>query len=98
MTVDHMYQLMKAQNILSQTVLHYAAYNNSTDMISTLMDRLTDEQRLDLLEIRDEYGYTAKDRAVTWGRTQSADLLDDITTTSMMRIITTTTDQDGKYH
>lgn len=91
------YQLMKVQNGKgSMTVLHAVAYNNNLDIVSSLLDPLTDVQKIKILELKTNMGFTAKDWAVRVGHTDIADLLEEITITTMIRLFIVTDEIDGK--
>lgn len=84
-TGKHLDLLMKStDDINCFTPLHEATHRARTDMVIALMDHLTDEQKLELLQINDGDGNTVRDLAVREGYTEISGNLETKTTTSSM--------------
>lgn len=91
------YQLMKVQNgRSSMTVLHAVAYNNNLDIVRSLLDPLSQVQKIEILELKTSMGFTARDWTVRRGHADLTDLLEEITITAMIRLSLATDEIDGK--
>lgn len=101
-TSDQMYTIMKATcDFYKQdyTILHKIVSSRAppgAEMITTLMDLLTDRQKVDVLEMSTRYEETAKKLALRNNYDDTAELLEEIYTKAMISICLDTSDKDGK--
>lgn len=102
LTADQLYQLLKSVDdeiFSAATYLHDIISFVNTDTVKALLDPLTDEMRVNLLDmeaIHIDY-CTIKEKAVFKWNIEVADLLDEISTESMIGMVKTSTHKEGRY-